>query len=145
MAPAAQLTEYVQTSLPLVVPPTTAGPLGSPNRLCNTDRAFPTPRMIKSVVDEAGLGKFVYLQGASGRRYVFSSIRREQASLYDRALFAATSCPDAGGQSVEIAPCLEDISNYTGAIYVHLLDDEDSQGAQTLEDLCTANQSQIAS
>ena len=51
---------------------------------------MPAPRMIKSVVDEAGLGKFVYLQGISGRRYVFSSIRPEQAALYDHALFAVT-------------------------------------------------------
>ncbi|NKB50732.1 MAG: hypothetical protein GKR97_00670 [Rhizobiaceae bacterium] len=139
MTPFVQATEYVQTSLPLMPPSPAAKPMGTSNRLRGTDRAFPTPRMIKSVVDEAGLGKFVYLQGSSGRRYVFSSIRREQASLYDHALFAATSCLETGGQSVEITASINDISNRGGTIYVHLLDDEDSQGAQTLEDLCTVN------
>ena len=48
----------------------------------------PQPRFVRSVVEAEGLGRFVYLQGRSGRRYVFSSITVAQAALYENAIFA---------------------------------------------------------
>lgn len=143
MTSAAPLTEYVQTSLPLAFhpddnqPTATAATAAKPwNNAPSTGMALPTPRMIKSVVDEAGLGKFVYLQGSSGRRYVFSSIRREQAALYDHALFATAYTGTFGNQSVRIASTLQEVSDSGGSIYVHLLDETDNLGSQTLQDLC---------
>ena len=136
MTPAAASTEFIQTSLPLTMPARAGRPGTALSNLHGGSRGLPTPRMIKSVVDEAGLEKFVYLQGASGRRYVFSSIRREQAALYDHALFAAAGLGSNGRQSVEIGSTLQELPQSCGSIYVHLLDDEDSRGTETLEDLC---------
>ncbi len=136
MTLAAPSTECVQTSLPLGLQTGDDNRSGTWSRLPNTKMALPTPRMIKSVVDEAGLGKFVYLQGQSGRRYVFSSIRREQAALYDQALFAVSGTDPYGAQSVRIAANLHEISDIGGSIYVHLLDDADDLGRETIEDLC---------
>ena len=136
MIPAAPSADYIQTSLPLAMPTRADRPTAPLSNLHRGGRALPTPRMIKSVVDEAGLGKFVYLQGASGRRYVFSSIRREQAALYDQALFAAAEFGSHGGQSVQIGASLAELSDIGGSIYVHLLDEEDARGTETLQDLC---------
>lgn len=93
-------------------------------------------RLIKSVVDEAGLGKFVYLQGASGRRYVFSAIRLEQAALYDHALFAYSDTAVDRDGDIHIRSSFTDLPSGSSALYVHLLDDEDDCGSQTLADLC---------
>jgi len=136
MTSAAPLTDYVQTSLPLALHPHDEKPTNSWSNLRTAGNALPTPRMIKSVVDEAGLGKFVYLQGVSGRRYVFSSIRREQAALYDNALFAAAIWSNSGHDGVRFAANLQEISDTVGSIYVHLLDEEDDLGTETLDDLC---------
>ena len=136
MTPAAPSAEYIQTSLPLAMPSRVDRPARPLSNLHSGARALPTPRMIKSVVDEAGLGKFVYLQGLSGRRYVFSSVRREQAALYDHALFAATGFRTHGGQNVQIGATLAELSETGGCIYVHLLDEEDACGSETLQDLC---------
>ena len=95
----------------------------------------PQSRLIRSVVEGAGLGRFVYLQGKSGRRYVFSSISNEQVALYDRALFAATRVDLHG---VEIADRINELTDSAGTLYVHLLDDCDGDGAETLADLCNA-------
>ena len=78
------------------------------------------PRLIRSVVDEAGLGRFVYLQGNSGRRYVFSSIRRDQSGLYDHAVFAVT---DTVSGSVTLGRSVQDFGEAATLLYVHLLDD----------------------
>ena len=138
MTPAAPSTDFIQTSLPLAMPTHVEQRRTPLSNLHNGGRALPTPRMIKSVVDEAGLGKFVYLQGNSGRRYVFSSIRREQAALYDHALFAAAGRVPNGGHDVQIGSTLQELPQTCGSIYVHLLDDEDARGAETLHDLCGA-------
>jgi len=130
----------VQPSLPFFAPMESAAALPT-RRLdeCTTQRpsvlrgTAPQARLIRSVVEGAGLGKFVYLQGKSGRRYVFSSISNEQVSLYDRALFAATSVQANG---VEIAARIKDLTGHCGALYVHLLDESDDDGAATLDDLC---------
>ncbi|MEP1207263.1 MAG: hypothetical protein ABJM29_06805 [Rhizobiaceae bacterium] len=139
MTSTAPLTDYIQASLPLAIDPLQAKPARSWQRMHGTGGALPTPRMIKSVVDEAGLGRFVYLQGNSGRRYVFSSIRREQASLYDHALFAAAVSDADGKQNVRIVSSVQEISDACGAIYVHLLDEEDEHGSVTLDELCGEN------
>lgn len=132
MNPSASLFDYAQTSLPLAT--YDAGRMTQAGQNCARVAAqqAPAPRLVKSVVDEAGLGRFVYLQGASGRRYVFSSIRREQAALYDHALFAATD--QQGG--VELATRIDGLASHAGAIYVHLLGDEHEAEVTTLDDLC---------
>lgn len=112
----------------------------SPSGLCEkTQSAYRTsndtqeaPRLVRSVVDEAGLGKFVYLQGRSGRRYVFSSIRREQVALYDHALFA---CSDPSKGDVQVSQHINDCEVQNGTLYVHLLDDEICNAASALTDL----------
>ena len=141
MTSTAPLTDYIQASLPLAIDPLPIDPMQAKpvrawQRMHGTGKTLPTPRMIKSVVDEAGLGKFVYLQGKSGRRYVFSSIRREQASLYDHALFAAAFSDADGNQNVRIVSSVQEISDSSGSVYVHLLDEEDEFGSVTLDELC---------
>lgn len=79
------------------------------------------PRLIRSVVDQAGLGQFVYLLGKSGRRYVFSSISIEQAALYDHALFAMT---DIGSDIVRFGRDILDFGTSRSMFYVHLLDED---------------------
>ena len=102
------------------------------SRVAGASAARHMPRLIRSVVDEAGLGRFVYLQGGSGRRYVFSSIRREQAGLYDRALFAAV---ESSGGTVKISRSVAEFDRSVSVFYVHLLDDVDGNGEATLSDL----------
>ncbi len=90
------------------------------------------PRMIRSVVEEAGLGGFVYLKGVSGKRYVFSSISPEQASLYDKALFAVTN---SQGELMRIGEIFSELKSHGSVVYVHLLDQEKSDNGETLGDL----------
>ncbi len=90
------------------------------------------PRMIRSVVEEAGLGRFVYLQGVSGKRFVFSSISPEQATLYDNALFAVTG-PE--GVLVRIGKNLGELKAHGKLIFVHLLDRENQDEGDVLKDL----------
>ena len=47
----------------------------------------PSPVLIPSIAETAGLSRFVYLIGHSQERYVFSSIRQSQISLYSEAIF----------------------------------------------------------
>ncbi len=94
--------------------------------------ATPAPRLVRSVVDEAGLGRFVYLQGKSGRRYVFSSIRREQVALYDHALFASST---PGSDEVQVSAGLDGLSQRFSTLYVHLLDNETCDAERALNDL----------
>lgn len=84
------------------------------------DSVKSTPKLTRSVVQEAGLGRFVYLKGKSGKRYVFSSITPEQAVLYDNALFASTPL---GLDDVILSRTLEDIPAGATGLYVHLLED----------------------
>ncbi|MCJ8308814.1 MAG: hypothetical protein HRU27_01760 [Rhizobiaceae bacterium] len=137
MTAPASLFDFAQTPLPTSVPSLNLGETNRWNQPRSASRAMPAPRMIKSVVDEAGLGKFVYLQGISGRRYVFSSIRPEQAALYDHALFAVTDWGQGEQPGIRVAASASDVSANGHALYVHLLDDEDRFGYETLEDLCS--------
>jgi len=95
--------------------------------------AVAVSRLVKSVVEEAGLGRFVYLKGRSGRRYIFSSIETRQVDLYRRALFVATR--KDGSIKVCGDPAL--VNRDTG-LYVHLLDDDEDAGA-ILKDLAEAS------
>jgi hypothetical protein len=124
-------TDFIQASLPLAMPCATGrARMGGSVRRARLPVSV--PRLIRSVVDEAGLGKFVYLQGTSGRRYVFSSIRPEQASLYDHALIAIAG---KNGR-ICLAACTSQLSAAAGPLYVHLLEQSDRQGLETLDDLC---------
>lgn len=102
--------------------------------MCERDAPYSAARLIDSVVAEAGLGRFVYLVGKSGKRYVFSSITLEQASLYDNAVFA---CSKAGSENVSLSPCAQDASRLGHLLYVHLLDDESGEPNAVIEDLET--------
>ena len=136
MTAAAPLFDFARTSLPATLPNFDLGGANNWKRPRCASNPVPAPRMIKSVVDEAGLGKFVYLQGVSGRRYVFSSIRLEQAALYDHALFAVTDWGQGENPGVRVAASANDVSANGHALYVHLLDEGDRYGDDTLEDLC---------
>ena len=137
MTAAAPLFDFAQTSLPTTMPSFDIGGGSRWQQPRCARNPVPAPRMIKSVVDEAGLGKFVYLQGVSGRRYVFSSIRPEQAALYDHALFAVTDWGQGDNPGVRVAASAKEVSANGHALYVHLLEDEDRHGDETLEDLCS--------
>ena len=137
MTATAPLFDFAQSNLPAGVASLEMGGMNRWNQPRCASHPMPAPRMIKSVVDEAGLGKFVYLQGVSGRRYVLSSIRPEQAALYDHALFAVTDWGQGEQPGVRVAASAKDLSANGHALYVHLLDDEDRFGYETLEDLCS--------
>ena len=129
MTTAAPLFDFAQTNLPVAMSALDMGHDSSAHRRVgrwgqgrSTSNPVPAPRMIKSVVDEAGLGKFVYLQGVSGRRYVFSSIRPEQAALYEHALFAVTDWGQGDNPGVRVAGSVKDLAVNGHALYVHLLD-----------------------
>ncbi len=114
-------------------------PLGHRDHASRTELREPArsyqitaPRMIRSVVAEAGLGGFVYLKGISGRRYVFSAIHPEQVSLYDHALFAVSSVDD---NSVRVLENLEGLCERDHLIYVHILDDGAMAAREVLADL----------
>lgn len=104
----------------------------NPAGMCERDTPYTAPRMINSVVAEAGLGRFVYLVGQSGKRYVFSSITLEQATLYEKAVFA---CSKAGSEHVNLSPCAKDASRFGPMLYVHLLDEETGAAHSVIEDL----------
>jgi len=89
-------------------------------------------RMINSVVNDAGLGRFVYLLGKSGKRYVFSSITAEQATLYDKAVFASSK---AGSDIVSVSPCAQEAGGAGHVLFVHLLDNKNEEPQTILEDL----------
>lgn len=94
--------------------------------------AVPLGRVVRSVVAEAGLSRFVYLHGASGKRYVFSSIQPQQAALYDRALFAATAI---GGTVLRVSDKAEDVIVPGTLLHVHLPEDDGRSGDFALKDL----------
>ncbi|MEM9732101.1 MAG: hypothetical protein AAF903_01290 [Pseudomonadota bacterium] len=94
--------------------------------------AVPLARVVRSVVAEAGLNRFVYLNGASGKRYVFSSIQPEQAGLYDRALFAATA---VGGTVLRVSDRADEVIVPGTLLHVHLLDDDGRDDGFALKDL----------
>lgn len=94
--------------------------------------AVPLARVVRSVVAEAGLSRFVYLNGASGRRYVFSSIQPNQVALYDKALFAATAI---GGNVLRVSDKADDVIVPGTLLHVHLLDEDAQDGKTVLADL----------
>jgi len=113
-----------QTSMPL-------GTVAAGSGFCEPSRQTQcAAKLIPSVADEAGLGRFVYMRGASGKRYVFSAISQEQVVLYDKALFAVSS---AGSLSVELITSCEELQTNHDGVYVHLLGDE--SGEDVLADI----------
>jgi len=94
------------------------------------------PRFTRSVVEEAGLGRFVYLKGASGKRYVFSAIEPQQAFLYESAVFAMTGIT---GECVSFSKSSRDQQarglELGGAVYVHLLSDDEGSEDDVISDL----------
>lgn len=96
--------------------------------LCEQECRYESPRLIRSIVAQAGLGRFVYLEGRSGKRYVFSSISAEQASLYDRAVFATIN-PQNG--AVMLFDSSTSASPSGDTLYVHLPHDTDGESLIT--------------
>ena len=108
-----------------LMPPTRGGSSGS----VGAARSF---GFIPSVVEQAGLGRFVYLFGRSGKRYIFSAITGAQVSMYRNAVFA--------GQATDGAPVefLADIASpdLFAKLYVHLFSEGDDGDRQdVLDDL----------
>ncbi|MEL6967056.1 MAG: hypothetical protein AAGM04_06710 [Pseudomonadota bacterium] len=96
------------------------------------DGPIPLGRIIRSVVEEAGLGRFIYLAGRSGDRYVFSSIEGRQAAMYRDALFAVI---DEHGQPIMLSTRASDVVSATNRIYVHLLKDDGPDADTVISDL----------
>ncbi len=69
-------------------------------------------------VDE-GLGRFTYLTGRSGRRYMFCRVSRDQASLYGDCVYAVES---AASNAKVIAATLPDEMCEADPVFVHLPD-----------------------
>lgn len=113
---------------------------GSQSRITDVERFRATVPVVPSVVSQAGLSRYVYVQGRSGKRYVFSPIRADQAPLYDRALFA---CRYPGQSSVKVAMDFNAIAAPNQIYYVHILDhchadnaDQDAGLRDLLSDFC---------
>ena len=94
-----------------------------------TSRA--NPMLEPSVAESAGLNRFVYIVGHSETRYVFSSIQKNQVSLYSKAVFVVLD----GGAAEKFwvgnyASLITHLNKWhafnTPRIYVHLL----AEGAQ---------------
>lgn len=81
-------------------------------------------QLIPSVADEVGLGRFVYMRGVSGKRYVFSAISHEQTVLYENALFAAST---KHGAHADLIVSNKDLREDHIRVYVHLLADGDAE------------------
>lgn len=84
------------------------------------------PMLEPSVAQSAGLNRFVYIVGHSETRYVFSSIQKNQVSLYSEAVFVvlddgATEKLWVGDYSSLIAHLNKWQAFNTPRIYVHLL------------------------
>lgn len=88
-------------------------------------------RVVRCAADEAGLGRFVYLRGRSGRRYVFCGVNAAQARLYDRAVFALRE-----GERVRLSERAAPLTGEAGLLYVHLLDDGPAGPASVIGDIC---------
>lgn len=78
-----------------------------------------TCRFTRSVVGEAGLGNFICAYGRSGKRYVFSFVRHEQAALYQNAVFATGDF--AGGRMV-LALRPDGLGATSRTLFVHLVE-----------------------
>ncbi|MEO0546896.1 MAG: hypothetical protein AAF035_08100 [Pseudomonadota bacterium] len=96
------------------------------------DGPVPLGRIIRSVVEEAGLGRFIYLQGRSGQRYVFSSIEGRQAAMYRDALFAVI---DDSGSPVLLTTRASDVVPCCERVFVHLLKDEFADADRVVADI----------
>ena len=75
---------------------------------------------MKSVGVDKGLGRFTYLTGQSGRRYMFCLVTRHQAALYGQCVFAVASgaCPSVNTLAGSLPAGLRDADR----IFVHLPD-----------------------
>lgn len=99
---------------------------------CNFDEFNPAGRLpeqgrlrfVNSVVREAGIDRFAYLKGRSGKRYIFSAINNAEAALYDRAIFAEA---DDFGTDIAIHDKIPaELKSEHARLYVHILAGEDS-------------------
>lgn len=115
------------------IPPVLSGHALSPSFDGESTRAVTsTARLMQSVAGEAGLGRFVYLRGQSGRRYVFSPISRRQAALYDKALFAVGR---HGSPMVQLSASASGARDEFDDLYVHLFGDDVDCVESVLADL----------
>ncbi|MFD0914985.1 hypothetical protein ACFQ14_01035 [Pseudahrensia aquimaris] len=133
---------YAQTALPLF--DTSASTalshlpqlgFGEPTRRAPSAMACTVrrQRFVRSVVEAEGLGRFAYLHGASGKRYVFSAVRGHQVSLYSRAVFAIASADGTLEQIVtrrELPDCSPE-----SLLYVHLLDEGCADADTVIDDM----------
>ena len=97
---------------------------------------FSRANLVRSVAEEAGLGRFVYLRGHSGQRYIFSAIEPRRAGLYSHALFAVA---DKNLDSVVITEVDDVELNESQVLYVHLLADGGPTGGDVVKDLKDAH------
>lgn len=115
-----------------------------PNSLANPPKnLLANPMLVPSVAETAGLSRFVYIVGQSKHRYVFSSIRKSQISLYSEAVFVVNGevAPMwVGDYSSLIAHLNNAKAGYTPRIFVHLLAESDMAKSHVISDLsCPAD------
>ena len=99
------------------------------------------PKIIPSIAARIGLDQFIYMQGLSGKRYVFSSINLAQIELYGEAIVVASksgsSSPIWTGMSSAVPQKIvsDCISNGDVEFHVHLLAQSDVERRAVLMDL----------
>ncbi len=122
--------EQAQACLPLVFSdPSGARQCGRPGVIqVSANASDPIP----SIVEKAGMGRFFYLQGKSGHRYIFSSTAGDQAEQYHHAIFASV---DAQGM-VEVTTQIEQIRCNSRDVFVHFLGEKKITTSDVIGDLC---------
>lgn len=98
------------------------------------------PALAEDVTPAAapGLERFMRLRGLSDRTYVFSRIEPRHISLYRNGIFAwVAKGGEKAGQATVIGDVLPIMSKAVedGALYVHLLAQDDGDRAEVLTDL----------
>ncbi len=99
------------------------------------------PKIVPSIAVQIGLDQFIYMQGLSGKRYVFSSISVEQMELYGEAIVVASksgsSSPIWTGMSNAVPQQIvsDCISNGDVEFHVHLLAQSEVERRNVLMDL----------
>ena len=87
-------------------------------------------RITRCAADRAGIGRFVYLLGHSGRRYVFCGIDGARARLYDSAVFGLRD-----GDGMVLSARWHALGARPGLLYVHLLEADGPAAADVMADL----------
>ena len=87
-------------------------------------------RIARCVAAREGIGRFVYLIGRSGRRYVFCGIERSRVRLYDRAIFGLRD-----GDGMALSARASAVGGLPGLLYIHLMEEGGADEEAIIADL----------